>query len=64
VTNLESLLRGLAPQVLGHVARRYGNFEEAEDAVQEALVAAAMQWPSEGLPEILAGGSPRLPCGG
>jgi RNA polymerase sigma factor (sigma-70 family) len=51
VTNLESLLRGLAPQVLGHVARRYGNFEEAEDAVQEALVAAAMQWPSEGLPE-------------
>ena len=51
MTNLESLLRGLAPQVLGQVARRYGNFADAEDAVQEALVAAAMQWPSEGLPE-------------
>jgi RNA polymerase sigma factor (sigma-70 family) len=51
VTNVESVLRGLAPQVLGQVARRYGNFEDAEDAVQEALVAAAMQWPSEGLPE-------------
>jgi RNA polymerase sigma factor (sigma-70 family) len=51
VTNLESLLRGLGPEVLGHVARRYGNFADAEDAVQEALVAAAMQWPSEGLPE-------------
>jgi RNA polymerase sigma factor (sigma-70 family) len=51
VTNLESLLRGLAPQVLGHVARRYGKFEDAEDAVQEALAAAAMQWPSEGLPD-------------
>jgi RNA polymerase sigma factor (sigma-70 family) len=51
VTDVEGLLRELAPQVLGHVARRYGSFDDAEDAVQEALVAAAMQWPDEGLPE-------------
>jgi RNA polymerase sigma factor (sigma-70 family) len=51
VTEVEGLLRELAPQVLGHVARRYGGFDDAEDAVQEALVAAAMQWPDEGLPD-------------
>jgi RNA polymerase sigma factor (sigma-70 family) len=44
------LLRTLAPQVLGAVVRRYGNFDLAEDATQEALLAAAVQWPSEGLP--------------
>lgn len=44
------LLRDLAPQVLGAVARRHGDFDAAEDAVQEALVAAAMQWPREGIP--------------
>jgi RNA polymerase sigma factor (sigma-70 family) len=47
----EGLLRLLAPQVLGAVVRRYGHFDTAEDAVQEALVAAAMQWPKQGLPE-------------
>jgi RNA polymerase sigma factor (sigma-70 family) len=47
----EHLLRDLAPQVLGAVVRRYGDFASAEDAVQEALVAAAMQWPREGVPE-------------
>jgi RNA polymerase sigma factor (sigma-70 family) len=46
----EDLLRGLAPQVLGTVLRRYGDFDAAEDAVQEALVAAALHWPQEGLP--------------
>jgi RNA polymerase sigma factor (sigma-70 family) len=51
VTDVDGLLRRLAPQVLGHVARRYGSFDDAEDAVQEALVAAAMQWPDEGLPD-------------
>ena len=45
------LLRRLAPQVLGAVARRYGRFDLAEDATQEALVAAALQWPQDGLPE-------------
>lgn len=47
----ERLLRDLAPQVLGAVVRRYGDFGIAEDAVQEALVAAATQWPNEGLPD-------------
>ncbi len=44
------LLRELAPQVLGAVARRHGDFAAAEDAVQEALIAAATQWPTEGIP--------------
>jgi predicted RNA polymerase sigma factor len=47
----ESLLRDLAPQVLGAVIRRFGDFSGAEDAVQEALLAAALQWPEEGVPE-------------
>ncbi len=47
----EELLRGLAPHVLAAVVRRYGHFDTAEDAVQEALLAAASQWPKEGLPE-------------
>src|SRR6185503_3432982 len=50
----EDLLRQLAPQVLGALVRRYGHFDTAEDAVQEALLAAATQWPEEGLP-----GNPR-----
>ncbi|WP_420126887.1 RNA polymerase sigma factor [Longimicrobium sp.] len=44
------LLRDLAPQVLGAVARRHGDVDAAEDAVQEALVAAALQWPRQGIP--------------
>ena len=44
------LLRDLAPRVLGVLARRHGDFAAAEDAVQEALVAAAAQWPVEGIP--------------
>ncbi|MFC8527644.1 RNA polymerase sigma factor [Nocardia sp. NPDC057227] len=48
---LELLLRELAPQVLGVLARRSGDFGAAEDAVQEALIAAATQWPDEGLPD-------------
>jgi RNA polymerase sigma factor (sigma-70 family) len=47
----ENLLRELAPQVLGAVIRRFGDFSAAEDAVQEALVAAAVQWPVEGVPD-------------
>ena len=47
----EHLLRALAPQVLGAVVRRYGDFEAAEDAVQEALTAAAFQWPRTGVPD-------------
>jgi RNA polymerase sigma factor (sigma-70 family) len=48
--DVENLLRQMAPQVLGAVVRRYGHFDIAEDAVQEAMLAAATQWPSEGLP--------------
>ncbi len=47
---VEDLLRGLTPQVLGAVVRRFGHFDLAEDATQEALVAAATQWPRDGLP--------------
>jgi RNA polymerase sigma factor (sigma-70 family) len=44
-------LRELVPQVLGVLVRRYGQFDSAEDAVQEALLAASVQWPREGVPE-------------
>src|SRR3954469_2137677 len=47
----QHLLRELAPQVLGVMVRRYRDFAAAEDAVQEALIAAATQWPREGVPE-------------
>jgi RNA polymerase sigma factor (sigma-70 family) len=50
-TRAGDLLRQLAPQVLGAVVRRYGHFDTAEDATQEALVAAAVQWPKEGVPD-------------
>jgi len=46
----EDLLRELAPQVLGTLIRRYGRFDECEDAVQEALLAAVVQWPAQGVP--------------
>jgi RNA polymerase sigma factor (sigma-70 family) len=48
---IEDLLRELAPQVLGVVTRRFGDFAAAEDAVQEALLAAALHWPRDGLPD-------------
>ena len=48
--SLEHLLRELTPQVLGSVVRRFRDFAAAEDAVQEASLAAAMQWPLEGRP--------------
>ena len=44
----EGLLRELAPQALASVVRRYGDFSSAEDAVQEAMLAASVTWPSEG----------------
>jgi RNA polymerase sigma factor (sigma-70 family) len=47
---VEGLLRELSPQVLGALVRRYGDFDGGEDAVQEALLAAARQWPAEGTP--------------
>ena len=49
--SFERLLRELAPQVLGATLRRYRDFAAAEDAVQEALLAAASQWVREGVPD-------------
>jgi len=48
---VEALLRDEAPRVLGALVRRYGRFDACEDAVQEALLAAAGQWPEQGLPD-------------
>ncbi|NUW01005.1 RNA polymerase sigma factor [Streptomyces sp. CAI 127] len=49
--DIEDLLRRHAPQVLGALVRRYGHFDPAEDSVQEALIAAAGQWPRDGIPD-------------
>jgi RNA polymerase sigma factor (sigma-70 family) len=49
--SVEQLLREVGPRVTGALARRYGDVGDAEDAVQEALAAAATQWPAEGVPE-------------
>ncbi|MFF8295785.1 RNA polymerase sigma factor [Streptomyces globisporus] len=49
--DIEDLLRRHAPQVLGALVRRYGHFDPAEDSVQEALIAAAEQWPGAGIPD-------------
>jgi len=51
MTASEDLLRALAPQVLGAVVRRFGDFAAAEDAVQEALFAATVRWPELGVPD-------------
>jgi RNA polymerase sigma factor (sigma-70 family) len=48
---VEDQLRSLAPQVLGAIVRRYGHFDLSEDAVQEALLAATVQWPEQGVPD-------------
>src|SRR4029077_11975012 len=49
-SSVELLLRDLAPQVLGARLRRFRDFTASEDAVQEALIAAAAQWPRDGVP--------------
>ncbi len=51
MTITEDLLRALSPQVLGVLARRVGHFSEAEDAVQEALLAASTAWAADGVPD-------------
>jgi RNA polymerase sigma factor (sigma-70 family) len=53
-TRTQILLRTLAPEVLGALVRRYRDFPAAEDAVQEALLAASEQWPRDGLPDAPA----------
>jgi len=51
VDKVDDLLRRLVPLVLGVLVRRYRRFDVCEDAVQEALLAAALQWPEQGVPE-------------
>jgi len=58
----EPLLRELAPQVLGAVARRFPDFSSAEDAVQDAMIAAFTQWPNEGVPENPRGWLIQVAC--
>jgi RNA polymerase sigma factor (sigma-70 family) len=58
----EHLLRELAPQVLGAVARRFRDFSAAEDAVQEALLAAFNKWPQQGVPENPRGWLMQVAC--
>ena len=53
--DLEPLLRDLAPEVLGRLVRRFRDLDSCEDAVQEALIAAARQWPGGGIPDNPAG---------
>jgi RNA polymerase sigma factor (sigma-70 family) len=48
---IEDLLRAHAPQVLGALVRRHGQFDACEDALQEALLAATVQWPAQGAPD-------------
>jgi predicted RNA polymerase sigma factor len=50
-SHTQLLLRDLAPQVLGTLVRRYRDFANSEDAVQEALIAATLQWPEHGVPD-------------
>lgn len=60
--SIEHLLRELAPQVLGAVARRFRDFSSAEDAVQEAMIAAFTQWPQKGVPENPRGWMIQVAC--
>jgi len=47
----DDLWRSVTPQVIGALVRRYRDFDRAEEAAQEALLAAAAQWPQEGVPD-------------
>ncbi len=60
--SIEHLLRELAPQVVGAVARRFRDFSSAEDAVQEAMIAAFTQWPQEGVPDNPRGWLIQVAC--
>src|SRR6202050_36976 len=59
---VEHLLRELAPQVLGAVARRFRDFSSAEDAVQEAMISAFTQWPQKGVPDNPRGWLIQVAC--
>ena len=60
--SVEGLLREAAPRALGALVRRFGDFAEAEDAVQEASIAAVRQWPTQGTPENPVGWLVHVAC--
>jgi RNA polymerase sigma factor (sigma-70 family) len=65
VDNIDQTLRDCAPAVVGALAHRFGDFADAEDAAQEALIAAAEHWPADGVPDnprawLIQTGSRRL----
>ncbi len=62
-TDIEATLRELAPQVLGALVRHHGHFDACEDAVQEALLAAARQRPANGAPDRVWSWLRRWPAG-
>lgn len=49
--DIERMLREAAPSALAGLARRTGDFDASEDAMQEALVAASVQWVRDGPPD-------------
>ena len=49
-SGLDAVWRACAPRVLAALVRRYGDFDSAEDALQEALLAGSRQWPESGVP--------------
>jgi predicted RNA polymerase sigma factor len=55
---IEALVRELAPGVLGTLVRRHRDFEACEDALQEALLSASVQWAKEGIPASPRGWPP------
>ena len=62
MNEIEQLLRELAPQVLGAVTRRFQDFTAAEDATQEAMIAAAGQWQAAGIPDNPRGWLIQVAC--
>jgi len=46
----EDLFRAESARVLGALMRRFGNLDLAEDAYQDACVAAVQTWPRDGVP--------------
>jgi len=48
---IENAFRGEAGRTLATLIRLVGDFEYAEDALQDAFAAALIQWPGEGIPD-------------
>ena len=50
MTDLEAIFRAERGRVLGSLIRLLGGFDLAEEALADALLAAAAQWPRDGMP--------------